>query len=77
MRVNLYHHEITDRVELRSKKAEGTTYSGIQFFIGHPVIHKPGDDDGSAVTFWFSNSKDRAKLKAAFARALALLEESR
>ena len=63
MRVNIYAEEMTDRVELITKKIEGKTYTAIRFYlelpatvdgknVSGPFIHRPGDDDSSAVTFW-------------------------
>jgi hypothetical protein len=63
MRVNVYAEELTNRVEIVSKEIDGTTYTGVRFYmelpatvdgVQHqgPFIHKPGDDDSSAVTFW-------------------------
>lgn len=63
MRVNIYAEEMTDRVEIISKEIDGETYTGLRIYlhlpatvngIQHkgPFIHRPGDDDSSAVTFW-------------------------
>lgn len=68
MRVNVYAEEITDRVEIITKRTEDGEFTGVRFFLelpisvpssgGHhvthrgPFIHRPGDDDSSAVTFW-------------------------
>ncbi len=51
MHVNVYNEEMTDRVEKRDKAAEGVEYTGIEFFVGPPMNHMPGDDDTSRVTF--------------------------
>lgn len=83
MRVNIYAEEMTNRVELVEKNGfigvrfwlempvttvqpvngdDGTHVSG-------PFIHKPGDEDTSAVTFW-----GKRDLKNVLKKALELLE---
>jgi len=64
MRVNVYAEEMTDRIEIISKTIDGQVFTGLRFYLELPVtipsggeikgpfIHKPGDDDSSAVTFW-------------------------
>jgi hypothetical protein len=65
MRVNIYAEEMTDRVEIISKVIDGHTFTGLRFYlelpatdpasgknVQGPFIHRPGDDDSSAVTFW-------------------------
>ena len=80
MRVNIYAEEITDRVEIVSKEIEGEIYTGVRFYLELPAtvdgkqyqgpfMHRPGDDDSSAVTFW-----GKRKLKDALAYALTLLD---
>ena len=76
MRVNIYNEEVTDRVELITKTANNVTFTGIQFFVGEPFEHTPGDDDSSAVTFWSSGKYERGLLVAAFKKAVELLETS-
>lgn len=88
MRVNVYAEEMTDRVEIISKKIEGITYTGVRFYLELPVtvgkdtegmpinksgpfIHRPGDDDSSAITFW-----GKRGLKAVLQKALDRLENS-
>ncbi len=75
MRVNIYNEELTDRVELSTKEANTVTFTGIRFFVREPVEHTPGDDDSSAVTFWFSGEYERGLMRTAFKRALALLDD--
>lgn len=92
MRVNVYAEEITDRVELVSKTAEGVTFTGVRFYLELPValatppaklgaqpgiahlsgpfLHRQGDDDSSAVTFW-----GKRDLRDVLRKALALLDE--
>jgi hypothetical protein len=73
MRINIYNEELTNRVVIKRKKAEGTKYVGIRFFLELPVtvdgkqhqgpfMHKAGDDDSSAVTFWATDKKRLRKM---------------
>ncbi len=75
MRVNVYNEELTDRVETATKIANKVTFKGVRFFVGEPNEHTPGDDDSSAVTFWFSEEYGRGLLRTAFTKALALLDD--
>jgi hypothetical protein len=63
MRVNIYAEEMTDRIEIIEKEVEGSKFTALRFYLELPVtvngkqlsgpfIHRPGDDDSSAVTFW-------------------------
>ena len=60
MRVNIYAEEMTDRIEIISKEIDGQTFTGLRFWLAFPdkdgnpqwFMHRPGDDDSSAVTFW-------------------------
>ena len=63
MRVNIYAEEMTDRIEIVSKRIGGQLFTGLRFYLELPAtvdgvqhkapfIHGPGDDDSSAVTFW-------------------------
>ena len=86
MRVNVYAEEITDRIEIVEKTTPDGTFTGIRFYLELPVtkplasggmaihqgpfIHRPGDDDSAAVTFW--GKKDFQK---ALQKALDLLSE--
>lgn len=81
MRINVYAEEITNRVELVVKEVEGQQYTAIRFWLELPAtgpdgtqhrgpfIHRPGDDDSSAVTFW-----GKRDLLPALRKAVALLE---
>ena len=80
MRVNVYAEEMTDKVEVVTKEAEGQTFTGIRFFTELPVtrvqmqvqgpfIHHDGDNDSSAVTFW-----GKRDLRDALRKALGLLD---
>lgn len=81
MRVNVYAEEMTDRVEIISKEIDGRTYTGIRFYLELPAtvngtqhqgpfLHRPGDDDSSAVTFW-----GKSDMQTVLRKALRLLEE--
>lgn len=63
MRVNIYAEEMTNKVEIISKETDGGTYTGLRMYLELPAtvdgkqyqgpfMHRPGDDDSSAVTFW-------------------------
>lgn len=68
MRVNVYAEEMTERIEIISKEIDGQKFTGLRLYLELPVtkelpqggysqhrgpfMHKPGDDDSSAVTFW-------------------------
>ena len=83
MRVNVYAEEMTNRIEIIEKEADGHKFTGLRFYLELPVtvsgqgthrsnegaevfppingkpaqvsgpfMHRPGDDDSSAVTFW-------------------------
>jgi len=86
MRVNVYAEEMTNRLEIISKEADGHTFTGLRFYlelpatiqegphkgenVQGPFIHRPGDDDSAAVTFWGKRDLRRVLLKA-----LAALDE--
>lgn len=77
MRVNVYAEEFTDKVEIVEKDG----FTGLRFYLELPVtvgndqhvsgpfIHRPGDDDSSAVTFW-----GKTKLRKLLVKALETLE---
>lgn len=64
MRVNVYAEEMTDRVEIIEKETPDGVFTGLRFYLALPAtapdgtqhqgpfIHRPGDDDSAAVTFW-------------------------
>ena len=64
MRVNVYAEEMTDRIEIISKEIDGHKFTGLRLYLYMPVtlpdgtqakgpfIHRPGDDDSSAITIW-------------------------
>jgi hypothetical protein len=85
MRVNVYAEEMTERVEIVTKEVSGEKFTAVRFYLELPVtvpvnngvtihkgpfIHKPGDDDSSAVTFW-----GKQDLRPLLRKALALLDE--
>lgn len=85
MRVNVYAEEMTDRIEIIEKTTEAGTFTGVRFYLelpvtvpsgsGHtihrgPFMHKPGDDDSAAVTFW-----GKRGLREVLAKALAALDD--
>jgi hypothetical protein len=81
MRINVYNEELTERVAIKEKEAEGTKYFGVRFYLELPVtvdgkpvkgpfMHKPGDDDSSAVTFW---ATDKRRLREMLQKALTEL----
>ncbi len=63
MRVNIYAEEMTDKIEIISKTIDGHDFTGLRLYLELPAtvngqqyqgpfLHRPGDDDSSAVTFW-------------------------
>lgn len=56
MRINVYNEELTERIELYSKKAAntGNTFYGLHLFLASPKeLHQSrADDDSSAVVLW-------------------------
>ena len=82
MRVNVYAEEMTDRVEIIGKEIDGQKFTGLRFYLELPVtelngvqrrgpfIHRPGDDDSSAVTFL-----GKRDLRELLRKALARLDE--
>lgn len=63
MRVNVYAEEMTERVEIIAKEIDGYAFTGLRLYLELPAtvngvqhqapfMHRPGDDDSSAVTFW-------------------------
>lgn len=82
MRVNVYAEEMTDRIEIIAKEVDGQTFTGLRFYLELPVttvhgeqlqgpfIHRPGDDDSSAVTFW-----GKRDLRVVLREALHKLDE--
>jgi len=63
MSVNIYAEEMTDKIEIISKTIDGHDFTGLRLYLELPAtvngqqyqgpfLHRPGDDDSSAVTFW-------------------------
>lgn len=81
MRVNVYAEEMTDRVEIISKTIDGHQFTGLRIYLELPAtvngqqyqgpfMHRPGDDDSSAVTFW-----GKRDLREVLRKALAMLDD--
>ena len=82
MRVNVYAEEMTDRIEIVEKVIDGQRFTGLRFYlelpatasdgtqVRGPFIHRPGDDDSAAVTFW-----GKRDLRDVLNKALAALND--
>lgn len=86
MRVNVYAEEITDKIEIIEKNTADGKFTGLRFYLELPVtirnahgatavyrgpfMHRPGDDDSSAVTFW-----GKRDLRDTLRKALQMLDE--
>jgi hypothetical protein len=82
MRVNVYAEEMTDRIEIISKEIDGHTFTGLRFYLylpttlpdgthaQGPFMHRDGDDDSAAVTFW-----GKRDLRRVLHQALEMLNE--
>lgn len=84
MRVNVYAEEMTDRIEIISKKIDGQEFTGLRIYLYMPVtehkdkggpsdqiiqhkgpfMHREGDDDSSAITFWGKKDLREVLVKA-------------
>lgn len=80
MRVNVYAEEMTERIQIIRKVIDGYEFTGLRFYLELPVtvadqqvsgafIHRPGDDDSAAVTFW-----GKRDLRIQLRKALAMLD---
>jgi len=86
MRVNVYAEEMTERLEIISKRIDGHDFTGLRFYlelpmtsyvdgrgiannIRGPFIHRLGDDDSAAVTFW-----GKQDLRVVLRKALEMLD---
>lgn len=81
MRVNIYAEEMTNRLEIIEKEIDGVKFTGLRFYlylpvtmgdggqISGPFLHRAGDDDSSAVTFW-----GKRDLRGVLRQALEMLE---
>lgn len=84
MRVNVYGEELTNRIEVVTKEADGYTFYGLRFWLKFPNadwwIHRKvtnegeleNDDDSSAVTIWAENKEQLWDL---FQQAIDELEQ--
>lgn len=81
MRVNVYAEEMTDRIAIITKVIDGQPFTGLRFYLELPTtvdgqqykgpfMHRPGDDDSSAVTFW-----GKRDLRIVLRKALAELDQ--
>lgn len=81
MRVNVYAEEMTNRLEIISKRIEGHNFTGLRFYLELPATvkgrqykgpfnHYPGDDDSAAVTFW-----GKRDLRKVLKKALLMLDQ--
>lgn len=81
MRVNVYAEEMTDRIEIIAKMIDGREFTGLRLYLELPAtvngqqyqgpfMHRPGDDDSSAVTFW-----GKRDLRVVLRKALGLLDD--
>ena len=81
MRVNVYAEAMTERIEIVAKEIDGHEFTGLRLYLELPAtvngqqhqgpfMHRPGDDDSSAVTFW-----GKRDLRAVLRKALAMLDE--
>lgn len=75
MRVNIYAEEMTDKVEIIAKEIDGHQFTGLRLYLELPAtvagkqyqgpfMHRPGDDDSSAVTFWGKKDLRKMLIKA-------------
>jgi len=81
MRVNVYAEEMTSQIEIIGKEIDGQQFTGLRFYLHLPVtmfdgrqvqgpfMHRPDDDDSSAVTFW-----GKRDLRVILRRALERLD---
>lgn len=82
MRVNIYAEEMPDepRLEIIEKEIEGHKFTALRIYLELPVtvngqqyqgpfMHRPGDDDSAAVTFW-----GKRDLRVTLRRALQQLD---
>lgn len=81
MRINIYAEEMTDRIEIFKKEVDGIEFEALRLYIYTPVthaglnlqgpfIHREGDDDSSAITFW-----SRGKLREVLQKAIDTLDK--
>lgn len=91
MRVNIYKEELSERIEVIEKTPDGQTFVGCRFYLELPVtkevngglqvhrgpfMHRPGDDDSAAVTFWHDDPRQLSELLRRAADALSMHADS-
>lgn len=82
MRVNIYAEEMPDepRLEIIEKVIEGERFTALRIYLELPVtvgdhqyqgpfMHRPGDDDSAAITFW-----GKRDLRVTLRKALDMLD---
>lgn len=82
MRVNIYAEEmpVEPRIEIIEKEVEGNKFTALRIYLELPAtvdgkqyqgpfIHRAGDDDSSAITFW-----GKRDLRVLLREALAKLD---
>lgn len=82
MRVNIYAEEMPDepRLEIIEKVIDGHHFTALRIYLELPAtvdgkqyqgpfMHRPGDDDSAAVTFW-----GKRDLRVTLRRALEMLD---
>ena len=82
MRVNIYAEEMPDepRLEIIEKIIDGNHFTALRIYLELPAtvdgkqyqgpfMHRPGDDDSAAVTFW-----GKRDLRITLRRALEMLD---
>ena len=83
MRVNIYAEEMPDepRLEIIEKEIDGHKFTALRIYLELPAtvdgkqyqapfMHRPGDDDSAAVTFW-----GKRDLRVTLRKALELLDQ--
>lgn len=83
MRVNIYAEEMPDepRIEIIEKEIDGHKFTALRIYLELPAtvdgkqyqgpfMHRPGDDDSAAVTFW-----GKRDLRVTLRKALELLDQ--
>lgn len=83
MRVNIYAEEMPDepRLEIIEKEIDGHKFTALRIYLELPAtvdgkqyqgpfMHRPGDDDSAAVTFW-----GKRDLRVTLRKALDLLDQ--
>lgn len=82
MRVNIYAEEMPEepRLEIIEKEIDGHKFTALRIYLELPAtvdgkqyqgpfMHRPGDDDSAAVTFW-----GKRDLRVTLRKALKLLD---